>query len=341
MKKNTLFLCTFSVVSIFFLFFLSSCIHKKNTISSITNDKCNKTQIILGFSQIGAESSWRTCNTKSIKEAAAEEGIQLLYANAEQKQENQIKAIRSFIVYRVDVIAFVPIVEDGWDNVLREAKEAHIPVIVVDRKIKTANSDLYAGYIGENAVEEGKNAARFLLKKYEGKNKQYNIMEVRGTDYSSVEEERYLGFREILKNDNRFSIVYSESGDFLRSRGKEIAEKVVKNNRSLKIDDKPIDIIFSHNDAMALGILDILNKYNISAGKDLTIVSIDAEQESIDALKAGSFNCVVECNPNLGPAVMQLVETLVKKNTIPRCTYIQERVFSEYDNLSFTEPRGY
>ena len=77
----------------------------------------------------------------------------MVYSNAEQKQENQIKAIRSFIVYQVDVIVFCPIVQDGWDNVLQEAKDANIPVIVVDRKIRTKDNSLYAGYIGTDSLE--------------------------------------------------------------------------------------------------------------------------------------------------------------------------------------------
>jgi simple sugar transport system substrate-binding protein len=123
--------------------------------------------IIFGFSQIGAESAWRICNTRSVQEAAADAGIQLLCSNAEQKQENQIKAIRSFIAYQVDVIAFVPIVADGWDNVLQEAKDAGIPVLVTDRKINIRDESLYAGFIGTDSVEEGRNAGRFLLEKFQ------------------------------------------------------------------------------------------------------------------------------------------------------------------------------
>ena len=122
--------------------------------SSEKNSK-QKTEknIIVGFSQIGAESEWRTCNTQSLQQAAEKAGIQMVYSNAEQKQENQIKAIRSFIVYQVDVIVFCPIVQDGWDNVLQEAKDANIPVIVVDRKIRTKDNSLYAGYIGTDSLE--------------------------------------------------------------------------------------------------------------------------------------------------------------------------------------------
>ncbi|HAH61765.1 MAG TPA: LacI family transcriptional regulator [Treponema sp.] len=316
-----------------------SCTGKKQASAA---EEEHHNNIILGFSQIGAESAWRTYNTKSMQDAAAAAGIQLLYANAEQKQENQIKAIRSFIVYQVDVIAFVPIVQDGWDNVLREAKEAHIPVIICDRKIKTADKSLYACYIGTDSIEEGRNAARFLEKKYAGKEGPYNILEIRGTDGSSASDGRTQGFREILGNDKRFSIIYSESGDFIRSRGKEIAETILSaNGNRLAIKGKSVDIIVSGNDGMTLGFLEVLHKRGISTGRNVTVVTFDAQQEAIDELRAGEINCVVECNPNIGPQVMELVKELAAGETIPRLTHVKESVFTENDDLSNLPPRGY
>ncbi len=314
-------------------------------------NSAEKSNIIVGFSQIGAESAWRTCHTESVIKAAQDAGIQLLYANAEQKQENQIKAIRSFIVYQVDVIVFVPIVSDGWDNVLKEAKEAGIPVIIVDRKIRTSDESLYAGFIGSDGYTEGCSAAKFLLKKYEDEiaaykagrqNKVMNILELRGTDGSSMTDDRWLGFRDVIKDYECFDIVYSETGDFLRSRGKEIAQKLMAaSGGKLVVDGKPIDIIYSHNDPMTLGFIEVLKDYNIDPGKDVTIVSIDAEQEAINLMKSGKINCVVECNPKFGPQVMELVQTLVSGGQIPRVTNTEEEVFNEFQNFGTIAPRGY
>jgi ABC-type sugar transport system, periplasmic component len=331
------------VISVWFIFLttiiLPGCAKKPPRTAPAEERRNN---IILGFSQIGAESDWRTYNTKSMQSAAAKAGIQLLYANAEQKQENQIKAIRNFIVYQVDVIAFVPIVQDGWDNVLREAKEAHIPVIICDRKIKTSDKSLYACYIGTDSVEEGKNAARFLQKKYAGKAGPFNVLEIRGTDGSSASDGRTQGFREILGADKRFPVLYSESGDFIRSRGKEIAETILSaNHGQLAIRGNPIDIIVSGNDGMTLGFLEVLQKHGIRTGKNITVVTFDAQQEAIDRLRAGEINCVVECNPNIGPEVMELVKKLAAKEPIPRLTHVKERVFTEYDDLDNLPPRGY
>ncbi len=319
----------------FFIFLcailLFSCTKKPDTESA-----SSKKNIIIGFSQIGAESAWRTCNTQSMQEAAASAGIQLLYSNAEQKQENQIKAIRSFIVYQVDVIVFVPIVQDGWDNVLREAKEAGIPVIIIDRKMKVADESLYTAFIGSDHIEEGRNAARFLLKKFNDEDKDFRILEIRGTDGSSVADGRFAGFREIIETDKRFTITATVNGDFLRSRGREIAESYLQENAVL-----PFDILFSHNDGMALGFLDVLENTHIRPGKDITIVSVDAEQEAIDALKNGKINCVVECNPKIGNLVIDMVKRLTEGKSIPRLTHVSENVFTEWDDLSLLPLRGY
>ncbi len=340
MKKTIYKFFAFSLI----LFLFVSCT-KKNSILKRTSldidSERDGMHLILGFSQIGTESSWRTYNTQCIMQAAQDAGIQIIMEDAQQKQANQIKAIRSFIVYRVDVIAFVPIVEDGWDNVLREAKEANIPVIVVDRKIRTKDKSLYAGFIGENAYDEGKKAADFLLSKYALSKQKLNILEISGTENSSVAKERSQAFHEKIAEDKRFTIIYKESGDFLRSRGKEIVEQIIEKNGALKMYGQNVDIIFSHNDGMTLGILEALEKNSIAPGKDVCIVSIDGEQECINALKEGKVNCVVECNPDIGKTLMFLVKNVANKNTIPEATYVQEGIFTEQDDLYFMAPRGY
>ena len=292
--------------------------------------------LILGFSQIGAESAWRKCNTRSIKEAAANAGVQLLFENAEQKQENQIRAIRSFIAYQVDVIAFVPIVADGWDNVLKEAQNAGIPVLVTDRKITTADENLYAGFIGTDSEQEGREAGNFLLKKFSGRSAAdpVRILEISGTEGSSVAVNRADGFRQIIGDDSRFEIVRSVSGDFLRSRGYEIMSAFLKETRD-------IDVLYSHNDGMTLGAIDAMKEVGIRPGRDIVIMTIDAEQAAIDALEAGEVNLVLECNPKTGPAILSLAHALARGETIPRFQHVKEEVFTEGDDLSSLPPRGY
>ena len=315
---------------------LVGCSAQKNNPSQIEDDG-----IIVGFSQIGAESAWRTCNTRSVQDAAAEQGVQLVYANAEQKQENQIKALRSFIAYQVDVIAFVPIVTDGWDNVLQEARDAGIPVLVTDRKIDVEDQSLYAGFIGTDSLKEGRNAGLFVLDKFKNKSESFaetkkyiNIVELFGTEGSSVALGRAEGFREVLKTHPEFRIIYSKSGDFLRSKGYELAVEFLE-----KYED--IDVIFSHNDGMTLGAIEAMEEKGILPGTDIVIVTIDAQQAAIDALRDGKVNCVIECNPKTGPEIIKLSERLAAGENIPRLQYVHEEVFYETDDLSLIEPRGY
>lgn len=294
--------------------------------------------LIVGFSQIGAESAWRVCHTRSMLQAANSNSIQLLYENAEQKQENQIKALRSFIAYQVDAIVFVPIVQDGWDNVLIEAKEAGIPVIVCDRKITTSDDSLFECYVGTNSLEEGRKAANFLIEKYKNTQQKINIFEMRGTDGSSAAEGRYDGFRQLLNKHDKFEIIKSESGDFLRSRGKELMHQVLK---ELEQENRMIDVIFSHNDSMTLGIIEALEENHIRPGKDITIITIDAEQAAIDALNMGKVNFVIECNPHLGPKVMELILDISNGVEVPKLTYIEETSFSQDIDFTKIEPRDY
>lgn len=316
---------------------LVGCNAQKKKLSLIEEDR----GIIVGFSQIGAESAWRTCNTRSVQDAAAERGVQLVYDNAEQKQENQIKAIRSFIAYQVDVIVFVPIVTDGWDNVLQEARDAGIPVLVTDRKIDVADQSLYAGFIGTDSLKEGRNAGLFVLDKFENRRESLsqteeyiNIVELFGTEGSSVALGRAEGFREVLKPHPEFRILYSKSGDFLRSKGYELAVEFLD-----MYED--IDVIFSHNDGMTLGVIEAMEEKGLRPGKDIVIVTIDAQQAAIDALREGKVNCVIECNPKTGPEIIKLAERLAAGESIPRLQYVHEEVFYETDDLSLIAPRGY
>jgi len=279
-------------------------------------------RIVFGFAQLGDESEFRTSSSEDIKRAALESGVQLLFENAQQKQANQIKAIRSFILNKVDVIAFCPIVEEGWDNVLLEAKEAGIPVILVDRYIKTEEKDLYCAFIGSDFEEEGKKAGRWIKERFKDEKGIVRIAEISGTDNSSPTIGRHTGVREILGDDAKFQIEISKNGDFMRSRGRECMEEILK-----KTPD--IDILYVHNDDMALGAIEVMEEQGIRAGQDIVVVSIDAQKSGLEALKAGKINCLVECSPYIGDELMSLVLKVVNGEEVPAITYTQERVFTE------------
>ncbi len=297
----------------------------------------NPGSVVVGFSQLGAESSWRIANTASMEDAAKDAGFGLMMENANQKQEKQIDAIRSFIAYQVDVIVFSPIVENGWDNVLHEAKKAGIPVILMDRMIETEEKDLYTAYVGADFYAEGRRAGEFLLQKADAmKAEHLNIAEISGTIDSTPMRERQRGFMDVIGGDPRFTVIDSISGDFLRSKGEECARQLLD-----QYGVGGIDVIYSHNDSMTLGVLDVLEKQDIKPGKDIVLITVDGEKEAVDALKAGKVNCVVQCTPNLGKAVMELVKKLKSGEHVAGTYHPEEGMFTEFDDLSNPAVEGF
>ena len=290
--------------------------------------------IIVGFAQLGSESGWRVGNTRDISEAAERAGVALIYKNADQNQDNQIRAIRQFIAQQVDVIAFSPIVETGWDDVLLEAKEAKIPVLLTDRYIRIEQDDLYAGFIGSDFLEEGRKAGAFLGQKCAPRSA-VRIVELAGTAESTPAKERATGFREHVDADEKFEIIATIYGDFLRSKGKECMQNIL-------CETHEIDVLYSHNDAMTLGAIEAIEEAGLRPGKDIIIITVDGEQGAIDLLIEGKINCVVECTPLIGDRIMELSKHLAAGEPIPRRSYSEERVFSEYDkDLAALAPRGY
>ena len=275
--------------------------------------------LTLGFAQVGAESEWRTANTQSIKDAAKAAGITLKFSDAQQKQENQIKAIRSYIAQKVDVIAFAPVVTTGWDTVLKEAKTAKIPVILTDRSIETKDDSLYVTMIGSDFTEEGRKAGKWLLENYKGQG-DVNIVELQGTVGSAPAIERKKGFEEVIKTNPRFKITRSQTGDFTRSKGKEVMEAFLKT-------DKKVNVLFAHNDDMAIGAIQAIEAAGMKPGSDITIVSIDAVKGAFEAMMAGKLNVSVECNPQLGPQLMEIVKAVKAGTPQPKRINTKEGVF--------------
>ena len=286
--------------------------------------------VVVGFSQLGAESSWRIANTASMVAAAESYGFALMMENANQKQELQIKSIRSFIASRVDVIVFSPIVETGWDNVLREAKQAGIPVILMDRMIETADEDLYTAYVGADFYAEGRRAGEYLLRKADALGAEHlNIVEISGTIDSTPMRDRQRGFYDVIAEDPRFSVIASISGDFLRSKGEECMAELLD-----RYGAEGIDVVYSHNDSMTLGALDVMEQAGIRPGQDIVVISVDGEAEAVQALKDGRANCIVQCTPALGGSVMALVKGLVTDHPIPKVSHPVETAYTDFDDLT-------
>ncbi|WP_408011277.1 ABC transporter substrate-binding protein [Pseudalkalibacillus sp. A8] len=319
-KKLRMFL--FATLMVFFL--LTGCNSESSgsgNEGSSSDSGAKEDKIVVGFSQIGAESGWRTAETESIKETLGNDPqYKLKFSDAQQKQENQIKALRSFIAQKVDVIALAPVVESGWETVLQEAKNSGIPVILLDRGIDVEDESLYTSFIGSDFIVEGENAAKELIKLM-GKDSQVNIVELQGTVGASAANDRMEGFANIIKEHPNYKIIKSQSGDFTRSKGKEVMEAF------LKSDGENIDAVYAHNDDMALGAIQAIEEYGLKPGEDIKIVSVDGIKDIFEAVIAGKSNIIVECNPLLGPQLAQAAKDLHAGKEIEKWIKTEEEVF--------------
>ncbi len=288
-------------------------------------------KVVIGFSQIGAESEWRTANTNDVKAAAEEMGIELKFSDAQQKQENQIKAIRTFIAQKVDLIGFVPIVETGWDNILREAKRAKIPVMIMDRDLKISDESLYVAKIGTNSYEEGVKAFNWIdeyctknnLKPRNGGDV-INIAILEGTVGASAATGRGNGFNAALDaspNKAKYKIIASQTGDFTRAKGQEVMESYLKSFGG------DIDVLFAHNDDMALGAIQAIEAAGLKPGKDIVIVGCDAVKGMFQAMIDGKANCTIECNPLQGKIFFETALKVLKGEPVQKQVYVEEGVF--------------
>lgn len=278
-------------------------------------------KLTVGFSQVGAESGWRTANTKSVQDAAKKAGVELKFSDAQQKQENQIKALRSFIQQKVDVIAFSPVVESGWDTVLKEAKDAKIPVVLTDRAVDSKDESLYATFLGSDFVEEGKKAGDWLVKEYAASTEPVNIVELQGTTGSAPANDRKSGFADVIKGEAKFKVVASQTGDFTRAKGKEVMQAFLKSQPD-------IDVLYAHNDDMALGAIQAIEEAGKKPGKDIKIISVDGVKDAFTAMADGKINVVVECNPLLGDQLMELIKKVKAGETVERRIKTVEGVFT-------------
>ena len=289
--------------------------------------------ISVGFSQVGAESGWRAANTKSIQDTlTAENGFDLKFSDAQQKQENQIQAIRSYIAQGVDYIAFSPVVVSGWDAVLQEAKDAGIPVILTDRAVDSKDTSLYKTFIGSDFVLEGTTAGEWVDENLG--TEPIKVVELEGTTGSAPAIDRKKGFDEAVAGNSNIEIIDSQTGNFTRAEGKTVMEGFLQ-----KHDD--IDLVFAHNDDMGLGAIEAIEAAGKVPGKDIKLVTIDAVHDGMVALSEGKINFIVECNPLLGPDLADIIKTLDSGGTVEPRIVVKDLSFDQEAAIEALPTREY
>ncbi len=283
--------------------------------------------LTVGFSQIGSESGWRAAETTVSKSEAAKRKINLKIADAQQKQENQIKAIRSFVAQNVDAIFLAPVVSTGWEAVLKEAKEAKIPVVLLDRDIDPSGKDLYLTAVTSDSVHEGKVAGEWLVKTVGSK--PCNVVELQGTVGASVATNRKKGFEAGIASAPNVKIVRSQTGDFTRAKGKEVMESFIKAEGG----GSSICAVYAHNDDMMVGAIQAMKEAGLKPGKDILTASIDAVPDIFKAMAAGEANATVELTPNMaGPAFDAIVAYKAKGTVPPKWIQTESKLYTAADN---------
>lgn len=296
--------------------------------------------IVVGFSQLGSESVWRATHTESIQNALSKEhGFFLQYSNARQKQENQIKAIRGFISQRVDYIVFAPFMEEGWETVLMEAKNAGIPVILVDRKI-AGSEDLYTTFIGSDMEAEGRKAGEWLEAE-ESRNplngdESLNIVMLTGPVGSTSQIGRSKGFLEVARKHPNWKILAQESGDFTVVKGKETMEKLLRQHED-------IDVVVSQNDEMTFGAMEAISEAGLTTGiyGKMKIISFDGVKDALELVDNGKINCDVECNPLQGELLAEVIQRLEVGKTVEKEYFVDELVFTKENVRDYLNDRVY
>ena len=282
--------------------------------------------IVVGYAQVGSESDWRTTNTESFKEVFTQEnGYYLIFEDGQQKQENQVKAIRNFILQEVDYIVLDPIVETGWEAVLEEAKQAGIPVILSDRKIDVEDESLYTCWVGSDFTEEGRKAGEWLenyLKKQNKSEETINIVTLQGTLGSSAQLGRTEGFEEILSRNDNWVMLEQQSGDFTQAKGQEVMAEFLE-----KYND--IDVVISENDNMTFGAIEAIQEAGKTIGPegDMIIISFDAVRDALKAIDEGKVAADFECNPLTAPLVEQTIRSLEAGEEVEKIQYVDETYF--------------
>lgn len=296
--------------------------------------------IVVGVVQVGAESDWRVANTQSLQKTFTEQnGYYMIYVDAQQKQENQLKAIREFILQDVDYIVCAPIVESGWEAVLQEAKNAGIPVILMDRMVDVSDDSLYTCWVGSDFKREGIEAGEWLASYLKEQGRAYqnvNIVTLQGTTGASAQIGRTEGFGQVMKTHRNWKMVDMQDGDFTQAKGQEVMEYFLETYDN-------IDVVVSENDNMTFGAIHAIENAGLTCGPDgdIIIISFDAVYAALEQMVEGNLNVSIECNPMSGPLVSDIIQQLERGETPDKIVYVEEGIIEAKDAEALLPDRKY
>ena len=334
MRKNFMKKVVAGMLTAVMAFSLTACGGGDASTNDTAKEEGSSDVITVGFSQVGAESDWRTANSQSMKDTFSKEnGYDLIFDDAQQKQENQLTAIRNFIQQEVDYILLAPVTETGWDTVLQEAKDADIPVIIVDRMVDVSDDSLYTTWIGTDSLLEGRKAAEWLNAYTTAKGidaKDVNIVDIQGTIGSTAQIGRSKGLEEGVDNYG-WNLLAQQSGEFTQAKGQEVMESMLK-----QYDN--INVVYCENDNEAFGAIDAIEAAGKTVGSDIAngeimVMSFDTTNAGLTDTLAGKIACDVECNPLHGPRAEELIKALEAGEEVEKLNYVDEEIFATDDTV--------
>lgn len=328
MKKSLLLLCVV-VLCLLAIVYFGSMVTVEDTVNTRGEEEVSEETIVIGFSQLGAESDWRTANTESMRTSFSEEkGYELIFDDGQQKLENQIKAIRNFILQEVDYIVLAPVTETGWDTVLQEAKDARIPVIIVDRMVDVADSSLYSAWVGSDFELEGKKACEWLDAFVKTKNispEEIHIVNIQGTLGASAQIGRTAALKAAVR-ENGWNLLAEESGEYTQAKAREVMGSFLK-----RYDD--INVVYCENDNEAFGAIEAIEAAHKRVGSDIRngeimVMSFDTTKAGLSKTLEGKITVDTECNPLHGPRVESIIKAMEAGESIEKQVYVEEDIFS-------------
>ena len=337
MRKNFMKKVVAGMLTAVMAFSLTACGGGDASTNDTAKEEGSSDVITVGFSQVGAESDWRTANSESMKSTFTKDnGYELIFDDAQQKQENQISAIRNFIQQDVDYIVLAPVTETGWDAVLGEAKQAGIPVIIVDRMVDVKDDSLYTAWVGSNFELEGKKAAAYLDAYMKAKNmKDMKLVNIQGTIGASAQIGRTKGLDDAVAA-NGWNLLDKTTGEFTQAKGQEVMESFLKKYK------KDMDVVYCENDNEAFGAIDAIENagYKVGADGDMLVFSFDSTKAGLQDVKDGKITLDTECNPLHGPRVEKIIEQLEKGETPDKQAYVDEEMFAHDDTVTSVKVDG-
>lgn len=315
------------LLCISFILGMAGCSTTSQTEPTVTD------KYVIGFSQLGSESDWRIANTKSMTETfAGDAEYELVMENARQLQENQLAAVRRFVLEGVDFIIIAPTVEEGWQNVLEEVREAGIPVIIMDRSVAVDDDSLYLTNIGSDFSKQGSLAVEWLEKETDRLSKNdperystINILHLQGTIGATAQIQRTKALEDAIASHSEWELSGQLYGDFTEAKAYEVMTDYLKTN-------KDIDVLYSENDNMTFGAMRALDEAGITYGDkgQVKIITFDATKEALQYCIDGKISLCVECNPLFGPSVKELIEKYRNGESIPKHVYVDETAYTSY-----------